>query len=69
MPEVQTYVPSDPTGERPKKTLLAHIRESQIWTSIFRHGPPDNDRNRALAIITNVFLHLHPVRVRKSGIR
>ncbi len=69
MPEVQTHVPEDPTGERPRRSLLEVIRSSQIWTSIFRHGPPRDDRNRALAIITNVFLHLHPVRVRKSGIR
>ena len=69
MPEIQSHVASDPTGEKPRKSILQHIRESQIWCSIFRHGPPNNDRNRALAIITNTFLHLHPVRVRKSGIR
>src|SRR5512145_2940133 len=69
MPEVQTHVPDDPTGEKPKRSLIQAIRESQIWNSIFRHGPPSNDRNRALAVITNVFLHLHPVKVRKSGLR
>lgn len=58
-----------PTSEVKKKDLITYIRESQIWRSIFRHGPPSNDRNRALAVITNVFLHLHPVRVRKSGLR
>jgi quinol-cytochrome oxidoreductase complex cytochrome b subunit len=45
------------------------IAESQIWKSIFRHGFPDSERNRILAVISNVFLHLHPVKVRKSGIR
>jgi len=29
----------------------------------------DTARNRGLAVLTNVFLHLHPVKVRKSGIR
>ncbi len=57
------------TSEVKKKDLVTYVRESQIWNSIFRHGPPSNDRNRALAVITNVFLHLHPVRVRKSGLR
>jgi quinol-cytochrome oxidoreductase complex cytochrome b subunit len=65
MPEGQPI----PTSEVKKKDLVTYVRESQIWNSIFRHGPPNNDRNRALAVITNVFLHLHPVRVRKSGLR
>ena len=53
----------------PKKSLFTLIREGQVWNSIFRHGPPDNTRNRSLAVLTNVFLHLHPVKVRKSGLR
>ena len=47
---------------------LSWLYESQIWQSIFRHGWMNNDRNRALAVITNVVLHLHPVRIRKSGV-
>lgn len=46
-----------------------YIRGSQIWGSIFRHGVPKDRRTRAMAILSNVFLHLHPVAVRKSGIR
>ncbi len=46
-----------------------YVRESQVWGSIFRHGIPRDRRTRAMAILTNVFLHLHPVAVRKSGIR
>src|SRR3990172_9431953 len=45
------------------------IRESQIWGSIFRHGIPRDRRTRAMAVLSNVFPHLHPVAVRKSGIR
>jgi quinol-cytochrome oxidoreductase complex cytochrome b subunit len=56
-------------ADTPKKSLLTLIREGQVWNSIFRHGPPDNTRNRSLAVLTNVFLHLHPVKVRKSGLR
>jgi quinol-cytochrome oxidoreductase complex cytochrome b subunit len=49
--------------------LKQKIADTQIWRSIFRHGYPDNPRNRALAALSNVFLHLHPVKARKSGIR
>ena len=58
--------PRPPTN---KTGLFSKIRETQVWKSIFRHGYPDTPRNRALAVLSNVFLHLHPVRVRKSGIR
>ncbi|MFM7297866.1 MAG: cytochrome B6, partial [Planctomycetota bacterium] len=49
--------------------LFTYLRESQIWKSVFRHGYPDTPRNRTLAVLSNVFLHLHPVKVRRSGIR
>src|ERR687886_2368530 len=45
------------------------LTETQAWTSIFRHGRPTNDRNRVLVMLSNVFLHLHPVRIRKSGVK
>src|SRR5215208_1966828 len=48
---------------------LNYIRNSQVWNSIFRHGVPRDRRTRVMAIMSNVFLHLHPVAVRKSGIR
>src|SRR3982750_1585969 len=48
---------------------LEYIRNSQVWNSIFRHGVPRARRARVMAIMSNVFLHLHPVAVRKSGIR
>jgi len=49
--------------------LFNSVRQSQIWRSIFRHGYPDTPRNRTLAVLSNTFLHLHPVKVRRSGIR
>ncbi|MFT5289231.1 MAG: quinol-cytochrome oxidoreductase complex cytochrome b subunit [Planctomycetota bacterium] len=49
--------------------LFTAIRNSQIWRSVFRHGYPDTPRNRTLAVLSNTFLHLHPVKVRRSGIR
>ena len=44
------------------------IRNSQVWKSVFRHPAPRDRRNRVVVMLTNVFLHLHPVSVRKSGI-
>src|SRR5947207_15153033 len=48
---------------------LDYVRNSQVWNSIFRHGVPRDRRTRVMAVMSNVFLHLHPVAVRKSGIR
>ena len=49
--------------------LLAYLTSTQLWKSLFRHGYPDTPRNRTLAVLSNFFLHLHPVKVRRSGIR
>ena len=49
-------------------SVLDFIRNSQVWKSIFRHPAPRDRRNRVVVMLTNVFLHLHPVSVRKSGI-
>jgi quinol-cytochrome oxidoreductase complex cytochrome b subunit len=46
-----------------------YIQESQVYRSVFRVGVPDSDRKRMLVMLGSVFLHLHPVKVRKSGIR
>ncbi len=52
-----------------KRSWKEVITESAVWRSFFRHGLPDNDLDRSLVITSNVFLHLHPVRVRKHGVR
>ena len=46
-----------------------YLTETQVWKSVFRHNAPITDRNRVLVVLSNVFLHLHPVRLRKSGVR
>ncbi|MEQ8278404.1 MAG: cytochrome b N-terminal domain-containing protein [Deltaproteobacteria bacterium] len=55
--------------EKEKTNILKLITESQVWTSTFRHGYADTPRNRALQISANVWLHLHPTKVRRHGIR
>jgi quinol-cytochrome oxidoreductase complex cytochrome b subunit len=49
--------------------LKTGITKSQVWTSFFRHGMPTTNRNRVLVMMSNVILHLHPVKVRKSGVK
>src|SRR3990172_7283882 len=48
-----------------KKTIL----ESQVWRSMFRHDYADTPRNRTLQIMSNVWMHLHPPKVRRHAIR
>jgi len=45
------------------------VIESQLWRSLFRQPYPTTSRTRALAVMNNVFLHLHPVRVKKHAVR
>ena len=45
------------------------LRRTQVWRSVFRHGPRDEPRNRMLQVVTNVFLHLHPVKVPRYSVR
>src|SRR6267142_230096 len=45
------------------------ITESQVWQSIFRHGYDDTPRNRILMVSGNVWLHLHPSKVRRHATR
>jgi quinol-cytochrome oxidoreductase complex cytochrome b subunit len=49
--------------------LLRVIRESSVYRSLFRQPYPTTSRTRALAVMNNVFLHLHPVRVKKHAVR
>jgi quinol-cytochrome oxidoreductase complex cytochrome b subunit len=49
--------------------LFSRITHTQLWKSIFRHGFEDTPRNRALAVLTNSLLHLHPVALPESASR
>src|ERR1700724_3169392 len=46
-----------------------NIVNSQVWKSIFRVGVPNTNRKRVLAVLGSLILHLHPVKVRRSGVR
>ena len=45
-----------------------YIRNSQVWRSVFRHPAPTDRRNRVVVMLTNFFLHLHPVSINQQGI-
>lgn len=42
---------------------------NRVFKSIVRHGFPDTNRNRALTVFTNFFLHIHPVKARLRAIK
>ena len=45
------------------------IRRSGAWRSLFRQPYPRDERSRAYAVMNNVFLHIHPVRVRQHAVK
>jgi cytochrome b6 len=49
--------------------LLDKIRESQLFKSIFRHPAPTDRRNRIAVVLTNFFLHVHPVSIKKHVLK
>ena len=54
-------------GER--NPIVRAVTESSVWRSLFRQPYPNTSRTRALAVMNNVFLHLHPVRVKRHAVR
>ena len=45
------------------------LTENRVFKSVFRTGYPSTPRNQALIMFNNVFLHLHPVRIRRESLR
>ncbi len=45
------------------------IRRSAVWRSLFRNPYPNDERSRSYAVMNNVFLHIHPVRVRQHAVK
>jgi quinol-cytochrome oxidoreductase complex cytochrome b subunit len=68
MGKIIAYIKNLFQGLSPAK-IGQSIQETQLYRSVFRVGVPDTDRKRMLVMLGSVFLHLHPVKVRKSGIR
>ena len=57
------------------KKRFEQMREMQLWKSIFRPGSifqkghQDSPRNRAYVVMNSVLYHLHPVKVKRHGIK
>ncbi len=52
------------TGSR-----FGRLTHSRVWRSVFRHGWPDNPLDRSLTMTSNVFFHLHPVKVSHASLK
>ena len=48
---------------------LKNPTKTQVYTSIFRHKHDETPRNRALGVLSNVFLHLHPAKINRDAVR
>lgn len=58
--------------ERVKKDVVEPLKEPQktsLYKSIFRVKHDDSERSRALGVLTNVFLHLHPAKINRDAVR
>jgi len=50
-------------------TVFQRLRQTDVYRSIVRHGAASTNRNRSLVVFENLFLHLHPVKVREKTLR
>ena len=48
---------------------LHGLRQSQVWRSVFRSGVPVLPRERHAVVVSNVFFHVHPLRIRAASLR
>ena len=53
----------------PRRSRWSLVTDSAVWRSFFRHGWPDNPLDRSLTMTSNIFLHLHPVKVSRKSLR
>jgi len=64
----QPLVPGESSGGL-LAALWQRVRESAVYRSIVRHGTADTPLNRSLIVFENLFLHVHPVKVRAKTLR
>src|SRR5215467_2189185 len=58
-----------PAKAKEQAEILKSPTKTQLYTSIFRHKHDDTPRNRALGVLSNVFLHLHPAKINRDAVR
>src|SRR5258708_36745971 len=61
----------DVIKEKGKEELegLKEPEKSQLFRSIYRFKHDETPRNRALAVLSNVFFHLHPAKVNRDAVK
>ena len=47
---------------------LKAVEKTQLYKSIFRVKHDDKPRSRALGVLSNVFLHLHPAKINRDAV-
>jgi quinol-cytochrome oxidoreductase complex cytochrome b subunit len=52
-----------------QSSFTTRLFQSRLWRSFFRHGWPDNPLDRSLVMTSNIFFHLHPVKVSRKSLR
>jgi len=57
--------------ERAKKEAEEYKNpaKTQLFRSMFRVKHDDSERSRALGVLSNVFLHLHPAKINRDAVR
>jgi len=58
--------------EKAKKDIVEPLKEPQktsLYKSIFRVKHDESERSRALGVLSNVFLHLHPAKINRDAVR
>ena len=69
--KLRERLPKPPTPTE----ALDKVRETELWKSmfrpgsVFRKGYKDTQRDRALAMMNNVLYHLHPVKIKRHGLK
>ena len=55
---------------RELKSGISAPKKTRLWKSVFRVKHDRTEpRTRALAVVSNVFLHLHPARIQRDAVR
>ena len=66
--DVQSLKTDMPAKVKEQMDGLKDPTKTQVYTSIFRHKHDETPRNRALGVLSNVFLHLHPAKINRDAV-
>ncbi|HXY10995.1 MAG TPA: cytochrome b N-terminal domain-containing protein [Terriglobales bacterium] len=67
--DLQSLKTDLPAKAKQQMEGLKSPTKTELYTSIFRHKHDDTPRNRALGVLSNVFLHLHPAKINRDAVR